>query len=77
MDENNWSVTKMADELNLSRAAVHLYLKGATCPHTTTAMKIRKLTGLKFSQIIDCSEQEINDWNKWIERQSEKTAKKL
>ena len=68
MDENKWSISKLASEIGISRAAVYLYLKGETCPNTTTAMKIRKITGLRFSQIIDCSDQEINDWNAWLNR---------
>lgn len=77
MTENKVSIAQMAEKLEISRAAVHLYIKGKNSPSALTSMKIRKITGLKFSEIIDCSEQEIFAWKQWLERYAEKSQKNL
>lgn len=77
MEDNKMSVAQMSEKLDISRAAVHLYIKGKNSPSALTSMKIRKITGLKFSEIIDCSEQEIVAWKQWLERYAEKNKNNL
>lgn len=69
---NNYTPSQLAEELGVSRPGIYLYLKGKSAPNLCTAMKLRKLTGLKFSEILDCNETEFNEWNKWLVSKTEK-----
>lgn len=62
---NNINVTKFAKEVGITRTNIYLWLKGTSGPTLLSAMKIRKLTGLKFSQILACSKKDLKEWKEF------------
>ena len=59
---NNVSINNFSKLIGVSRIAVYKYLTRKASPNLLTAMKIRKLTGLKFNQILN-----NDDYKKWKE----------
>lgn len=67
---------EFAKMLGVTRAALYQYTNGKNLPGLITAMKIRKITGLKFSEIIDCCDWAEKDWNEFIKPEKKKENNK-
>ena len=68
LETNNVTITDFAKMINTSRASIHSYLNGTAAPGVVVSMKIRKVTGLKFSEIIDCHQISRENWSEFINK---------
>lgn len=70
IDSSDMNVTDFSRAIGVSRASVYQYLNGRSAPSVVVAMRIRLITGMKFSQIIDCFEPASKEWSEWMEERT-------
>ena len=59
------NVSKTCKELGISRPTLYAYFKDESSPSLEVAMKLRVLTGLKFSELLARGSKK--SWDAWLD----------
>lgn len=77
LKDNSIQLQAFSNQLGISRIALYNYMKGNTVPCLLVAMKIRKLTGLKFSEILQGKDDEYAKWQEFMQEIDDEIHNKL